>query len=293
MSILFFLLTFIACCATGAGGAWGMRWYIERSRQIAEHEDPRDTEIRELLAQIKVARNSVLREQQVAKQATEHQDLAHERITELVRRVAVSSQHGEATEVDLAQANSNKDLLRNKLSVASQQLDTLKQRNQELELELELSMSGDADMLDTGDTGGPDDDDELENLSTPKVEDDSPSLLHSLSTELDRWKKNCHVLGDELKLQRERVSTIAESTMINGVPYESIDELTDIRGIGNVLARKLHSLGIYRYEALLSMSNGDLERAQLLIPDFVRRMERDRWREQARMLHDDKYCAAV
>ena len=272
-----------------------MRWYIERSRQIAENEDPRDTKIRDLLAQMKVARISVLREQKNAQDAAEHLNLAHDRITDVTRRVAGLSEQATVAEANLAQTNSEHDLLKDRLSVARQQLDTLKQRNQELELELEVSASNKSDILDAGNPAEHHDDQEdIETLFTPEVEDDSPSLIHSLSTELDRWKKHCHVLGDELKFQRERITTIAEeSTMTNGVPYESIDELTDIRGIGNVLARKLHKLGIYRYEALLSLSTDDLERAQLLIPDFVRRMERDCWCEQARTLHDDKYRVAV
>lgn len=292
MSILLFVLAFIACCAAGAGGAWGMRWYLGRSQRVTEREDPRDTKIRDLLARMKVARDGVLRVQKDAKDSAEHLDLAHERIVDLAARVATLSQQCEATGADLEQASGNQDLLRDKLSVASQQLDTLKQRNQELELE--LSVSNEGDILDAGNaTEDRGDQDELETLFPSEVEDDAPSLLHSLSTELDRWKKHCHVLGDELKFQRERVNTIAENTVDNGVPHESIDELTDIRGIGQVLVRKLHKLGIYRYEALLSMSDHDMERAQLLIPDFVRRMKRDRWCEQARALHDDKYCVAV
>ncbi len=65
--------------------------------------------------------------------------------------------------------------------------------------------------------------------------------------------------------------------------------MTDIRGIGNAIARKLHQLGIYRYREIVSLSHDDLERAQMLIPDFDRRMRRDRWQAQARALHLDKY----
>ena len=37
-------------------GTIGMRWHVERSREIAEQEDTRDTQIRELLAALKLAR---------------------------------------------------------------------------------------------------------------------------------------------------------------------------------------------------------------------------------------------
>ena len=56
------------------------------------------------------------------------------------------------------------------------------------------------------------------------------------------------MLGDELKLQRERLAQMGESTdnETDVNPFDSIDELTDIRGIGNIIARKLHQ---YRHPA--------------------------------------------
>jgi len=293
MSILFYVLAFLACIATAAGGACGMRWFMERGRALPDQEDPRDTKIRGLLAQMRMAKNDMQRNQTLATDAQEHVQLAHERIEELAARVAKLTNRAESAEADLSEARTDKDLMRDKLSVASQQLDTLKQRTQELEVE--LSVATDGDMLETGPPHGDiaADDDELGAIETPKVDETSPSLLHSLTTELDRWKRHCRVLGDELKLQRERLEQMGQSTDSDENPFDSIDELTDIRGIGNVIARKLHQLGIYRYRELASLTNDDRERAQMLIPNFERRMRRDHWQDQARELHLDKYQEAL
>jgi predicted flap endonuclease-1-like 5' DNA nuclease len=69
--------------------------------------------------------------------------------------------------------------------------------------------------------------------------------------------------------------------------------LTDIRGIGKVIASKLQELGICRYEQLASLDDDDLDRFQDLIPDFERRMRRDNWMEQARDLHSSKYSEQI
>ena len=87
MSILFFIVAFIACCATGAAGAWVMRRHINRDQNVAESEDPRDTKIRDLLAQMKVARDTVEREKSAAKNATEHLELAHNNYFQTLKRL--------------------------------------------------------------------------------------------------------------------------------------------------------------------------------------------------------------
>jgi predicted flap endonuclease-1-like 5' DNA nuclease len=290
MSILFYILAFLACIGTAAGGAWTMRWYIERGRDVSEREDPRDSQIRDLLAQVRMMKNDMARNQATAKDATEHVDLAHERIHDLTKRMIKLANLTALTESDLKEAKVEQELMRDKLSVANRQLDTLKTRNQELEVE--LAVTKESDMLESVGAFPDDDDDDIENLTsmpTPTVDETTPSLLHSLTAELDRWKRHCHVLGDELKLQRERLAQMGETTDSDENPFDSIDELTDIRGIGNIIARKLHQLGIYRYRELAGLTGDDRERAQMLIPDFERRLKRDAWQDQARDLHFDKY----
>ncbi|MFQ5634427.1 MAG: hypothetical protein ACE5G3_03740 [Gammaproteobacteria bacterium] len=292
MSILFYVLTFLACVATAAAGAWAMRRRMESRRDVPEDEDPRDAKIRDLLAQVRMARDDLTRSRTMAHHADEHVRLAHEHIDRLNARITALTGQATAGESDLEQTHAEKDLLRDKLSVASRQVDTLKERNQELEME--LSLAREPDMLDPvqqQDTAHPTDEDldELDAISTPDVDETAPSLLHSLTLELERWKRHCHVLGGELKLQRERGAGTGDGPGTGENPFDSIDELTDIRGIGQAIERKLHQLGVYRYRELASLAGDDLERARTLIPDVERRMARGRWRDQARELHRDKY----
>ncbi len=189
MSILFYVLAFLACVATAAAGAWGMRWHIEKTREVPNQEDPRDSQIRDLLAQVRMAKNDMVRSRTIAEDAEEHLKLAHERIDELLARSAKLSERAQSAEADLKSVHSAMDLLRDKLSVATQQLDTLKQRNQELELE--LSVAQDADMLEPHPGGNtPDaDEDEIDRLgaiTTPNVDESTGSLLAALTGELTR-----------------------------------------------------------------------------------------------------------
>jgi predicted flap endonuclease-1-like 5' DNA nuclease len=291
MSILYFILALFACAVSGIGGAFWMRFVSERNREIAEQEDPRDTKIRDLQAKIKLIGDDMTQDREKAVSATEHVKLAHDRITELLDETKDLKRSKQDKEALQGNDSDEKELLRDKLSVANKQLDTLRQRNQELEVE--LSVTGEPDMLATLDDESHDGDDELEEHEadpfTPTVADNSPSLIHALTGELDRWKRHCHVLGDELKNQRDRVIETDEVTANATATIPEIDELTDIRGIGNVLAKKLHMLGIYSYENLLNLSDDDIERAREMIPDFERRMERDGWLEQARTLQACKY----
>ncbi len=288
MSILTFILTLLACAASALAGAFIMRFVTERKREIAENEDPRDTQIRGLQAQVRLAATEQKQNGLLAKSATEHVELAHARIEQLIDEARNLKNNSQSQEALLSDVNDDTELLRNKLSAASAQLDTLKQRNQELEVE--LSVAVEPDLLSH--TESSDDTDDVEaDAFDPADSDGSPSLIQALTGELDRWKHHCHVLGDELKNQRQRVTEVNES-MAEIATQPEIDELTDIRGIGSVLARKLHALGIYRYENLLSLSEDDLERARQLIPDFDRRMQRDDWLEQAQVLQSRKYQPA-
>jgi len=282
MTILYFILTLFACAISALAGAFGTRFVIERNREIAEREDPRDTQIRGLQAQIKLAANERTQNSLAAASATEHVQLAHDRIDKLLAEIESLKSSSQNQESLLSSDNDEKELLRNKLSAADAQLDTLKQRNQELEIE--LSVAVEPDMLSTNEA---ETDESDTDPFDPADSDGSPSLIQALTGELDRWKHHCHVLGDELKNQRQRATEVNEA-IADVTTIADIDELTDIRGIGAVLARKLHTLGIYRYEKLLNLSDDDMERARQLIPDFDRRMQRDNWLEQARMLHDSK-----
>jgi predicted flap endonuclease-1-like 5' DNA nuclease len=300
MSILYFLLAFIASGVTCAAGAYGMRFYMERNREIAEREDPRDTRIRDVQATLQVFRADAIKYKTTADEATSHLLLAHTRIDELLERTSMVNEKFTSCKDLLRKKIAESEQLIAKLSAAEQQLANLRERLQEAELE--LSVSERSELVDAAvETREPDQanqnnakSDDLQGMFTPTVEEGNPSLIQCLTEELDRWKRHCHVLGDELKNRREQAGPAPapltrDAGDDQGSDNKSIDELTDIRGIGKVLARKLHELGVYRFQQLVSLTSEDLRRANDLIPDIERRMSRDDWTNQARNLHFNKY----
>lgn len=62
-----------------------------------------------------------------------------------------------------------------------------------------------------------------------------------------------------------------------------IDDLKRIRGIGVLIEKKLHSLGIVSYEQVANWTGDDIERISQVL-DFKGRIERENWIEQARIL---------
>lgn len=66
-------------------------------------------------------------------------------------------------------------------------------------------------------------------------------------------------------------------------PLSTGDDLTRIKGIGKIMEKKLHDLGIYSFQQLASLSPEEARRINAAI-DFPGRVERERWIEQARSL---------
>jgi len=280
MSILFAFLGIMACIACGAGGAWGMRLWIARMQKIAEREDPRDTQIRDLQSRLKLTLADCSKAREAESAALGKLATIEEKIALCEERAARAQQQYETCKDVLKKEIAGKNDLREMMAATERQLETLKSRTREMERELDTQRSG-AELLDPALTGtATDDDDEPEpfpDLDTPAVGDDSPSLIQSLTGELERWRQHCRVLGDELKRNR------------NAPPPGPPDELTEIRGIGSVIARKLHEAGIWHYCELAELRGEALRQAGALIPDIERRMRRDGWVEQAQQLHYDKY----
>jgi hypothetical protein len=295
MSTLLVISAFIACIVSGAAGAFGMRFYIERRRVIAEREDPRDTKIRDLQATLKLAKKDLILKRTGASENTEHLKLAHARIDELLDRISKLKDKYASSVLLLETEIGAKEILQDKLSVAKTQLETLKENNQELAMQLRAADQ--SDMLSASIPSEDEVSDDTENgplaeMFSPSIEEDnSPSLIQSLSGELDRWKHHCHVLGNELKHQREHITPETLPQPLGTA--DDIDELTDIRGIGAVLARKLREVGIFRFKELANLGDEDLQRAQILIPDLARRMKRDDWIDQAHSLYQRKYQSAL
>jgi predicted flap endonuclease-1-like 5' DNA nuclease len=71
------------------------------------------------------------------------------------------------------------------------------------------------------------------------------------------------------------------------------DDLKLIVGIGPVLERMLHQLGITTYRQIGRWSERDIDDFDARLPEFPGRIRRDGWVAQARALHQSKYGAAV
>jgi predicted flap endonuclease-1-like 5' DNA nuclease len=61
------------------------------------------------------------------------------------------------------------------------------------------------------------------------------------------------------------------------------DDLTRIKGIGKVIEKKLHDLGITSLHQLAELQPGEVQRINAAI-DFPGRVEREHWIEQARSM---------
>ena len=67
------------------------------------------------------------------------------------------------------------------------------------------------------------------------------------------------------------------------------DDLKDIKGIETVLEPIMHSLGIYTFRQIASWTRDDIEQVRESLQQFKTRIEREKWVEQARDLHNEQH----
>ena len=67
------------------------------------------------------------------------------------------------------------------------------------------------------------------------------------------------------------------------------DDLKLIVGVGPVLERMLHSLGITTFRQIAHWSERDVAEFDARLPEFPGRIVRDQWVTQSRALHESKY----
>ncbi len=67
------------------------------------------------------------------------------------------------------------------------------------------------------------------------------------------------------------------------------DDLKSIVGIGPVLERMLHNLGIMSFQQIAHWTERDVDDFDAKLHEFPGRIERDQWITQARALHRAKY----
>jgi large subunit ribosomal protein L22 len=76
--------------------------------------------------------------------------------------------------------------------------------------------------------------------------------------------------------------------MVYDSPPAEVDDLEVISGVGPVLAEKLNSIGVYRFEQIANWTERNVQEFDELL-SFKGRIEREEWIEQAKALHEEKY----
>jgi len=71
------------------------------------------------------------------------------------------------------------------------------------------------------------------------------------------------------------------------------DDLKLIVGVGPVLERMLHQLGVSTFRQIAYWSERDIDHFDAMLPEFPGRIRRDTWVTQARELHQSKYGEAL
>jgi predicted flap endonuclease-1-like 5' DNA nuclease len=71
------------------------------------------------------------------------------------------------------------------------------------------------------------------------------------------------------------------------------DDLKLIVGVGPVLERMLHNLGVTTFRQIARWTERDVAEFDARLPEFPGRIQRDQWVTQARALHESKYGHGV
>ncbi len=143
MLIVWFLLAVAACAASGFCAARYTRARVERERLIAEIEDPRDMQIRELLVAAKLARENALRAKSDESSSSEELVQARDRIRTLDKTVTSAHREVEAVQGRLEDLLSERNQLEEELAGLRRDKEQLRNRAQELEMELSMGKAGD------------------------------------------------------------------------------------------------------------------------------------------------------
>ena len=83
------------------------------------------------------------------------------------------------------------------------------------------------------------------------------------------------------------IETNAPPRILGGA--DEPDDLKLIVGVGPVLERMLHGLGIATFRQIAHWSERDIAQFDAKLPEFPGRIVRDQWVAQARALHQSKY----
>lgn len=72
------------------------------------------------------------------------------------------------------------------------------------------------------------------------------------------------------------------------IEKEDIDDLTEIKGIGPVIEKKLNMLGIVNFKQVSELTDDAIEQISHTLKFFPDRIKRDRWVQQAAIMKDNR-----
>lgn len=129
------------------------------------------------------------------------------------------------------------------------------------------------------------------------VAEEQSRLVRSLEAENAQLRRRFEGVAGELEAARGEAARYRELCidLENNAPPPLLDgpnapdDLKLIVGIGPVLERMLHKMGIGTYRQIAHWSERDIDEFDARLPEFPGRIRRDAWVTQARELHQSKF----
>jgi predicted flap endonuclease-1-like 5' DNA nuclease len=123
-----------------------------------------------------------------------------------------------------------------------------------------------------------------------------PTQAPPAADELAAARTECVRLADELAASRRETARYRQLVidLENNAPPPFFgagapDDLKLIVGVGPVLERMLHQLGVTTFRQIAHWSERDIDEFDAKLPEFPGRIRRDAWVTQARELHQSKF----
>lgn len=127
----------------------------------------------------------------------------------------------------------------------------------------------------------------------PAPTDEATARLAALDSERARMADDLAAARGEAARYRQLVVDIENNAPPPLFGMDAPDDLKLIVGIGPVLERMLHQLGVTTFRQVAHWSARDIDEIDAKLPEFPGRIRRDGWVTQARELHLSKYGEAL
>jgi predicted flap endonuclease-1-like 5' DNA nuclease len=140
---------------------------------------------------------------------------------------------------------------------------------------------------------------EADTPSDHRIIDEQARLVRSLENENAALRSRLAQSVSSAELDAARAETARYRELVvdieNNAPPPLLDgpnapdDLKLIVGIGPVLERMLHKMGVTTYRQIARWSEREIDEVDARLPEFPGRIRRDGWTTQARELHQSKF----